>query len=333
MIILLIRLLLAEKITKLVMRDVEDERGDIVEEEDSSSPGKISAEQEAVDWCFHLKDASLAYNYTQFKIASTPCTYAIITATALTAYLLFYWTLVLTQHPDSFTISTAVITFIFAVIPLWVICAMRLQFLTSHEESEQPKHSRIGVWLRYLESFTALGFILAFSLMHIMRVSNGGCHATDYLHVFHCLPIYKCSSIFSETLQMLLMIPLLFCIIFPYVSYLLIVTCYILAVLVLIATSIAANAAMSITWNLSTILFFAIILYVYQRQHLQLFFYIQRYQGIVGARERDRRTRATKLAQETRNMIANISHDLKSVSNFYHTFPFVQTNPFLLCSH
>lgn len=266
---------------------------------------------------FNFRDSQLSNEYLRFKIASTPYSYVTITTALLSCYLLFYWLMVLMQHAEVFSITLAVLTVCLAIIPLWMIVFIRFQYTSAKQESEQPSDSKGMQALRVLECYAVIGIVATFSLIQIMRYSNGPCTESDFLNIWYCLPFLKCSSIFSETIQFLSIFPLLLLIIMPYVSFVVIVLVFISAMAIIAVSAALASAPKSMIWITCTVIFDSILLYFYQRQQIQLFLFTKRYKQIVEVRERDRNNRATKLAEDTRNMVASISHDLKSVSNVH----------------
>ena len=155
---------------------------------------------------------------------------------------------------------------------------------------------------------------LWFGLIHMMRAIYGPCEDLNFSHMWYCLPFLGCNTIFSETLHLMMILPLIFLIVFPYVQFYIIIIAYIGSVITALVIAVVTEASQSALWIICNVLSYAIVLYIYQRQHLQLFLFTKRYQRIVDARDRDRRSRDMKLAEEMRNMVASISHDMKSVS-------------------
>lgn len=283
-----------------------------------------SSADEKISYWFFFSDPLLARYYCSFKITSTPYTYTLWMMIGFICYFLIYWTLVILANPDPFAYGLISLTVVIAIFPITLVCLLRKK---SHRHAaerspKEPVQRRIA----WLESCTVLGFVIVFSLIHIMRSYNGPCPTENYAEIWHCLPALASLSIVSETVLILLMLPLLFSIILPHVHFTIILISMFISIGVAAITSGLLQASGSATWVFFLIIFLLVIQFFYQRQHMELFLYTWRYQQSIQARERDRRMQETKLATEMRNMVASVSHDLKSVSDlFSHTF-FHQTS-------
>ena len=111
----------------------------------------------------------------------------------------------------------------------------------------------------------------------------------------------------------LLFLPFIFSIIFPFISIRFIMMANLLSIFFVVFTLSYNGADLSMTWAVIVTLLSIFLHAMYRLQSMELFLYTTRYYEILRDQSRQERRTAQKLNSEMKNLIASISHDLKSV--------------------
>ena len=255
--------------------------------------------------------------FDDFKIQSTPLIHGQIIVIVLTMYLVVYWILVLRQNTQAVTIFSLLCSVSCAIGPSIVM----LHFSSVVEEEKELIPSSRKRFLKAVESCVVLGYTVTFCMIQVMKLVHGQCppEHQSLLSFWHCLPALHAGSVISDTIFLMLVMPSLFSIIFPLVDMYVIQISMTIGAIVSIVFAAAMHATSSITWIACTILFSWLVVYFYHIQRQELFHYVQRYQTELKEKERIKEHQEKIVSDRMQNMIACLSHDLKSVRNYIQT--------------
>lgn len=274
----------------------------------NDSPLKTNRE---MTWVFNFQDINLAQKYKRFKIASASPYTIFFLSIILSFFFLIYWSLVLFQNFITFSIISFLISFFISFLPLITLAYLRMK-IPIKEQLE--KHFSFFL---FLENLVLYGWTIGLSLIFYLRISNGQCHEENlnFFKIWNCMPTLNCKSLPVDTTFLLIVIPLLFSPILPFLEMSSIICSQCLAIASIICGIVISNAWISSSW-VAFAIFFTLTAHVFNRlQHMELFLYTDRFEHSLELRARDHKEYAERVFEEMQSMISCIAHDLKSVSN------------------
>lgn len=179
-------------------------------------------------------------------------------------------------------------------------------------------------WLPFLSSFVSVHSTFGLGLYLIARVLNGPCDHLDQLHVWGCNP--EPHALPQDVLLCLMFTPVLYATIFKAIQFKYVMVSWTIVVLTACIAIGLGNAYLSIPILLIYSPLSLVFLYESYRQNVILFLISVKQQNLLHENK--------KLAEDSQNelrfMIANMAHDLKTVSYYQCLFPSVLI---CACSH
>jgi signal transduction histidine kinase len=254
-----------------------------------------------------FSDATLKEKYRVFRIASTSPRYALITACFLTFGFIFYWLLVLADYATLIPLLLFAFSAIFAIILMWTIV-----FLRYHIPMNVQKYQSRGI-LAWLESLTMIGLVITTGLVITMR-SQRTCVGLSFQEIWSCVPGSYFRGILGDISLVLVSFPFILSVAFPFVPYSIVLFSLALGIVFLISLLIYVHALIPSTFIIVSILLNIFIVIFTRLQNMEMFLCLVRYYTLMEQQTQRERQLTSHLNDEMRNLIANVSHDLKSVS-------------------
>lgn len=195
------------------------------------------------------------------------------------------------------------------IVVLWIVTYLRFK---NGPDNNTWVIIQLRRWQPFLNFILPVGMSAFYGLNLILRALGGECEGDAlYKDSLMCNPNHQTHGMPSETLAQLLLLPIMFHVVLRdsmlgtlLLSWLAAIACILISAFIL---SIQQNAPFVVVYFLYSM----IILYDNQRQNVSLFFLAEKLGYTLAENER--------LAEEThaselRHMIANVAHDLKTVS-------------------
>jgi hypothetical protein len=256
----------------------------------------------SISYSFEFKDENLRELYFSFRVVNTSPMFVLIMAIFLVVVGVASWIILATTQTDLFTKITTPIQAFFYVFLLVILVYFRLAFSLA---DQQTKYRAI---ITTLEVSITIGFII---VLGVVMVIKGLPDCSQYGNTNSCTDKFNASQI-STSFAMLLF-PLIFSMIFPFLPNLATVLAEGIAigfVLFVLFYTKASGQAGFIALMIILILF---VLVVNKLQHMELFLYITKCSQILEEKAVQEKNIAKKLSDEMRNLSGSISHDMKSV--------------------
>ncbi len=165
-------------------------------------------------------------------------------------------------------------------------------------------------WMPVLENLLSVLTTGNIGMSLIARVLNGECFSLDQSHMFGCNSEYASRALPQEHLLILMLIPLVYSVVYKVVRWEYICISWVLVIVSVCISIGISGATQSIPCLLIYIPTSFIVLYENHRQNLILFFVTQEQRQLL---ERNK-VLSENAQNELRHMIANVAHDLKTVS-------------------
>ncbi len=142
------------------------------------------------------------------------------------------------------------------------------------------------------------------------RVYNGKCHSLNQLEMYKCNSELSSRALPQEYLLILMINPVVNSIVFKSLRFEHVFLSWIIVIATLVVCVIYANATQSLPAICTYIPTSLLLLFENHRQDLILFFVVKSQKRLLVENKR----MSDEMATEMRHMIANVAHDLKTVS-------------------
>jgi signal transduction histidine kinase len=255
-----------------------------------------------------FSDIALKEKYRVFRIASTSPRYALITSCFLTTGFIFYWVMALSEFSTLIPLLLFAFSAIFAIILMWTIVFLRYYIPLA---DQKYKYNDTLAWL---ESLTMLGLIITTGLIITMR-SQRTCLGLSFREIWSCVPGSYFRGILGDISLVLVSFPFILSVAFPFVPYSIVLLSLGLGIVFLISLLIYIHALVPSTFIIVSILLNIFIVIFTRLQNMEMFLCLVRYYSLMEQQTHRERQLGQKLNDEMRNLIASVSHDLKSVSS------------------
>jgi hypothetical protein len=260
-----------------------------------------------VNCLLEFKDEDLRENYISFNVMNSHLLHLGLVVTILSIVLVVYWILVFLND----SAPARIITFIVSLLPIvlmWIRLTYRIMIPIDAQLTNYRK------LFKFMEIAIVIGVTLGGGLVFLDRILYGQCESLSFSRIWYCNPVAKLKGLPGDITFSLIVLPLLFKIILPLVPFTIITLSFLVNVM-FVLTAIAVTSSIT---ALSTVLMLAFVTaatgYWYRVQHMELFFYVVRYQKTLQLRSMDYDERTERLRIEMGNILACICHDLTLVS-------------------
>jgi hypothetical protein len=173
-----------------------------------------------------------------------------------------------------------------------------------------PQREYLLSWTPVIEVTSALASILSLGVCLLARVHNGQCKSLNQTYMWSCSSEMASRALPQEHLVMLMMYPLMHSSVLKALRFEYVLASWVLAIMFIFAAIGWSNATQSLPAIIIYIPLSGVILFENYRQDLILYFVVKRQKKLLGENKR----MADEQATEMRHMIANVAHDLKTVS-------------------
>jgi signal transduction histidine kinase len=269
----------------------------------------------AINYGFEFVDKALGEKYLIFRIASTPPLYTLLVASFLSVGCIFYWGMVLNDVASAIPVSLAIFSFIFAILLMWVIV-----FLRYYQQSLQDQQYKYLKLLQWVESVTMVGLVITTGFVVVAR-SSRHCTSFGFSDIWSCVPVPShVLSIGGDIALVMVSLPFILSVGFPCIPVFVTFISLAIAIIFVISLLIYLNSFLPSTIMIVAILLNLLILIFSRLQNMQLFFYCEKYYHMIDEQAQQEKKMSDKINEEMRNLIASVSHDLKSVSSFFLMF-------------
>jgi hypothetical protein len=259
-----------------------------------------------LNYRMEFKDGELNDQYYVFRTASTSPIFALGVALCVLICFVVYWPFVYLVYTNPISITLGCVSFIFGIVLFWILIYLRCFIPLAEQQTDYR------VQIVTLESLVAIGVVVTVGLVLVMR-SLRRCPSQAFEDRWACTPSYDSKNIPADIPFVLLFSPLIFSVIFPFMSFAIIYICEGLAIAIALFCLIyreAYGSAVHIALLIGLGLF---ILIVYRSQQMELFLYTTKYYEALKEQTRQERRMAARLSNEMKCLISSVSHDLKSV--------------------
>ena len=190
--------------------------------------------------------------------------------------------------------------------------AIFLVYYRYNVNSKNPSYFLLSIrkWFLFVLNTAAVLGPLLLGLFLIARILNGRCESLDQLHMWSCNSEYDSHALPQEIVLSLMILPLIFSNTLKAISSTFIYASWSISVLFLIIGIILAEATQSIPILVAYIPLSLVTLYENNRQNVILFLVVKKQQMLLEANKK----LSVESQNELRFMIANMAHDLKTVS-------------------
>lgn len=262
-----------------------------------------------LNYRFEFKESSLRERYRLFKIASSSPLLTAIIAVLVFFSFITYWTLVLRNYHSIYPILLAIFSFFFAIVLFWLLIIGRFTISIAAQQTEYCSYFQI------LETIIMFGIIITLGLIHVMR-NIRICDSLNYADIWACTPTAACGSIPGDLSMLLLFSPFIFSTIFPFISFTALVIGLDIGIAFVIFGIVYHHSFVSWSWFAVTFILSHYALFLYRLQHMEIFLYTSKFYEIRRQQAIAQKRLAQKLKEEMKNLIACVTHDLKSVRLF-----------------
>jgi hypothetical protein len=267
-----------------------------------------------INYHMEFTDEKVQEEFFNFRTASTPPIFSVGVAAFVFVGYVIYWALVFRDYFAPFPVIIAALSFIFAIPLFWILIYCRYRAPIGQQSNQR-------MTLILLESAVSLVIQITVGLILIMRTVRR-CESLTFLERWSCNVGYDTYDIPSDIAFVLIFIPLIFSVIFPYLPFAVIYVCEIIAIAFVIAMLSYRQAYGSAVFVVVLIIFSLFLLFVYRLQQMELFLFTTKYNTAVRRQERRERHIASHITNEMKSLISSVSHDLKSVRNLIISISF-----------
>ncbi len=264
------------------------------------------------------------------KFNSARLSFRTIQVTVLIGVLLTtYFFIMALWHPSTKTRGFDSITVALVFTVALKLPALTLIHVLRRVGDESPRRDYIMSWTPVVEVVSALASTLSLGVCLLARVYNGQCRSLNQVDMWSCSSEMASRALPQEHLVMLMIYPLLHSSVLKALRFEYVLASWVLAIMFMFAAAGWGNAMQSFPAIIVYIPLSGVILFENYRQDLILFFVVKRQKKLLA----ENRRMADEQATEMRHMIANVAHDLKTVSHSVSSsFCFVSlfSNQFLL---
>jgi hypothetical protein len=265
----------------------------------------------SINLFFEFYEVPLKDKYRKFKIASTSPRYTLFIASLITAGFSFYWGMMLSVYSSILPLCLFAFSFLFAILLMWLIVYLRYRLPISQQQD------RYRVFLGLLESVTMVGLVITTALVVIMRSQKSHCTMHTFSNVWDCYPDSSSYAVLGDVSFILICFPFILSVGFPFVPYIIVMLCLLVGTVFVLTLFSYLNILSSMSFLIVAILFNIFLLVFARLQSMELFLYLIKYYRMVEERSDYEKQLTQKLNDEMRNLIASISHDIKSVSSLF----------------
>lgn len=271
--------------------------------------------QRNVNMFLRLKDARLRAAYDDFNCHNQSLSSVFMLNLFILLFSATFFGLVVADHSDSYDLTTEInwsITIVYLLlinIISWV--AYIIQRITMYRNhGNLPLASRKVLQYAQMTAYFALNIFVCYR--HISREVNGPCKEDHNVpNNWNCNVLGHAQAITLETSIIIMMVPIMYSISVRGAYFEFAIGLWTMTLATLIFSVCYGDERNSILFVAYYMIGSVTILIESRRQNYYLFFTHQKLQSFLV--ERDRAADAAN-AQEMRHMIANVAHDLKTVS-------------------
>jgi hypothetical protein len=259
-----------------------------------------------ISWLLEFTEDEVRENYRSFKVINSSNKFVSSTIILISLFYIAYWILVFRQDDSLFKLIAFRISF-FPILLLWILLAVRLIVPTA---LQLEKYRLV---LTALESLIIVGVPIGAGVVLIARISYGACDSFSYQNIWHCNPAGDFHGLPGDLAFSMLLFPLLFYLVLPFVPFHYVALSFLVDVLFVIVAVGITKAYTAIATVVMLVFLLTITGYSYRLHHMELFLYAMRYHGTLQLRAQDFVHRTERLREEMGNILSSICHDLKSV--------------------
>jgi hypothetical protein len=275
-----------------------------------------------INYKLEFSDEKLNEQYFIFRTASTSPFFALGVAIFLLFVYVVFWSFVFRVWVHPYSLTIAAVGFVFSILLFWILIYFRFTIPLADQQM------KCKTLLVTLATCVSVGTTVALGLVLLMR-SLRRCPSADFSDRWSCTTGYGTGAIPSDVTVVLLFAPLIFSIIFPFLSFSTVYLCQFIAIGFVLGLLIALRGSGSSVHASLVIGLSLFILIVYRLQQMELFLYTTKYYQALKEQTKQDKMLATRLSNEMKNLISSISHDLKSVSLIVFTLkPNFMLKPF-----
>jgi hypothetical protein len=262
-----------------------------------------------------LRNPKLRKQFNKFcALQTSVSTYAVLVVVLTLAVVSLAYRLysVLGVDRSYQTTVFAILLFSFAVAGMFFYWPLLIVKVYAHSPNKSFSFKLLEKCSGWLQSFLMFGMAIVIALHLIFRVVNGQCTKLGFNHTALCNPNQDVGGLPYDSVALLMMLPLAFNTVMRDSNFATILWTFIIALTAIIVSSKLVNGSQQMD---SLVGIYAILggmlLYENQRQNLQLFVLAEK---LTHSLEENERLADETHATELRHMIANVAHDLKTVS-------------------
>ncbi|RYH26314.1 hypothetical protein EON65_14690 [archaeon] len=227
-----------------------------------------------------------------------------IVASGITIGLTLNTVLSVHSHPN---VLTSVISMSFLSITAFLVWS--IVYIKSRPPSYEGTKQKNA--LQLLENAFLLAFSIGLDLTLVMRLLNGSCVNSLFINTWACIPSNISRSLPGDTVLCIIFIPLLCCMMLPYINKRLAAAIYVPNISFVIWALVYERATSPVTWIFLACCISLSLLYVYTMTQVQLYKYFARTKKLRQQREDIMRMKSDEL----KSVLGKIAHDLKTVSS------------------
>lgn len=262
-----------------------------------------------------FKDPHIRQAFGKFNESQVSPTSILAVAVAITicfvVHLIRYHAYIRTDPPRARLVFQTALTMLMVVllVCMWLAAYFKVR-KTSESDGWVMQHLR--KFQGSLHVFVPIGLSFFYGINLILRVQGGQCpDIGKYKDLLMCNPNHDTNGLPEETLAQLILLPILFHITLRDSMVGTTVFSWLVSIACIIIAGALLNLQQITPFLFTYTLYSVILLYDNQRQNVSLFFLAEKLKYSLGENER---LADETHASELRHMIANVAHDLKTVS-------------------
>jgi signal transduction histidine kinase len=165
-------------------------------------------------------------------------------------------------------------------------------------------------WKVRLQNIFIIGITLELAYWLIIRVSNGQCEQTLSFDNFRCNPNQDRYGLPIETLILLMLLPMTFCVAFRGTPFKVQLVSWVIAVAAMFSTAAFVRINQNLPYLLVYVPTSLFVIYESERQNKVIYLITERLSHLL---EENERLADETHANELRHMVGNVAHDLRTV--------------------
>lgn len=249
----------------------------------------------SINFLLEFTDPEEQQSFMDFKAAQFGHRFFTFSFCAIvTIIFLLYWVIAMIKYPKFYSIIICAFTFGLAFPLMWTLCIVR-QF-----------HLHLSPRMNYwLENLFLMASTLCIGSMVLLRLGEENCFV---LHFFY--DVWKCAPVSVAFVTIFL--PVICSKTMAYTSNLFIALSYSWSIIVVTWVTVDSGplAVVAIPWLVISYGIVLLLQSINSWSHLQLYLYFLKIEDMQKQRDED----AARQAEEMRNLIGKIAHDIRTVS-------------------